>query len=239
MKILTFFLLLLPFTILAKIDDPTILLQKSDAARGGLNDGVSWTIKIVTVQNNETSESYYKIKVKNQNILAVCFNPPRLKDETFLFNDKNLWIYKPNLKKPISVSSRQRLSGQTANGDIAAINYSKDYIATFLKEEKIDNQMTAKLLLKAKSSDSTYDKIHYWVSLSSGLAIKADYLNFDDTPMKTSYFTYQNSLKGKAFISKMEIIDSQFSTNKSTLFYESISEEKLSDSIFNVNNLSR
>ena len=239
MKLLSFFLLLISLNIWATNLNPRELLIKSDQARGGLNHGVRWKVKIETYSNEEKSESQYNIKVKATNILAVCDFPPRQKGETFLFNDKNLWVYRPNLKKPISISSRQKLSGQTANGDIAAINYSKDYEATYISEEKVNGTLAAKLLLKAKSTDSTYDKINYWIELKSGLAVKAEYLNSDNTPIKTALFFYENQFHGVPFISKMEIIDSQFSNNKSILIYENIIEENLNDSIFNVNNLSR
>ena len=44
-----------------------------------------------------------------------------------LFNDRTIWFIKPGLRKPVSISARQRLVGDAANGDIATTNYARDY----------------------------------------------------------------------------------------------------------------
>lgn len=221
----------------------TTLLLKADRARGSLNDGLSWEVSIKTFQDEAVKESTYEVWVKNVDVLAKCLSPVRQKGEIFLFNDKNLWVYRPNLKKPISVSSRQRLSGQTANGDIATTNYAKDYQASSLGQEKINGIKTEKLILKAKSKDLTYDQIHYWIAIDSGLALQAEFLTLDGKAFKKAIYKYENTVevqgKNEPFISEITITDVAFPKNKSILTYSKLKKEKLMDGFFNVNNLSR
>ena len=219
------------------------LLVKSDKARGGINDGISWEVEITAFQDEEKKISNFDIKVKSLNILAVCIAPARQKGETYLFNDRNLWVYRSNLRKPISVSTRQRLSGQTANGDIATTNYAKDYEAQSIGEESVKGEKSYKLLLKSKSKDLTYDQIHYWISQKSGLAIQADFLTTEGKPFKRANYMYANSIsvagKKEPFISEMIITETAFPENKSVLKYKNLKSIKLADNIFNVNNLAR
>ncbi len=219
------------------------LLRTSDRSRGGVSQGVVWDVAIKDIQGKSEKQTDFTVKVKGTNVLAVCTGPARQKGETYLFNDRNLWVYRPNLRKPISVSTRQRLSGQTANGDIANTNYAKDYEAELVKEESINGEKTQELLLKAKSKDLTYDRIRYWISVSRGVAIQAEFLTSEGKPFKRATFTYNNKIKvgGKdePFISEMVISESAFPDNKSILTYTNLRSQELSDSIFNVNNLSR
>lgn len=223
--------------------DAKNLLLKSDQARGGLNEGLEWDVVISTNENSQTSDSTFHVQVKNVNILAVCTAPARQRGETYLFNDRNLWVYRTNLRKPISVSTRLRLSGQTSNGDIATTNYTKDYDAELIGKESIGNEKVIKLLLKAKSRDLTYDQIHYWISEKSGLAVQADFLTLDGKAIKRATYKYENTiqLNGKSapFISEMIITETAFSQNKSVLKYNNLKNQKFPDNIFNVNNLAR
>lgn len=243
MRILLCLAFILNFSHAATSDEARSLLEKSDRARGGMGHGVEWDLDISSLQNGQTKDSTFHVKAKGVNVLAVCTAPARQKGETYLFNDHNLWVYRSNLRKPISISTRVRLSGQTSNGDIANTNYAKDYEAEILAREVIGSEKAVKLLLKAKTRDLTYDQIHYWVAEKSGLALQAEFLTLEGKPIKRATFTYNNSIevdgKKAPFISNMLIIESAFPENKSTLTYKNLTHKTINDSIFNVNNLSR
>lgn len=212
------------------------ILQKSDRARGGLSDGLGWKVKL---ENQDGTGAEYEVQVKGVNVIARCFSPARQKGETFLFNDRNLWIYKPGLKKPVSLSPRQRLSGQAANGDIATTNYARDYEAKIEGTEKIGGKEVYRLFLEAKEKNVTYHKIRYWITKDSFLGVKADFLTLEGGLFKSASFDYKHKLSGKPFVSKMVITDAKKSTETTTLSYSEPKNISLSDSIFNVNNLSR
>jgi outer membrane lipoprotein-sorting protein len=224
-------------------DTAADLLKATDRARGGIASGVVWNAKITTTEDGETSERTFLVKAKGNDANVEALAPARNKGEVFLFNDRNMWFFKPSLRKPVSISARQKLSGQAANGDIATTNYARDYTPKDAGDEKIDGQDTKVLLLKANSNQVTYDQVKYWISKKDKLALKAEFMTLQGVPFKVATFEYKNSMtsEGKTFpfVSKMTIQDSKFPANKSIIEYSKPKAEDLSASLFNVNNLSR
>ena len=229
----------------AKIKAPAAakLLQLADRARGSVQSGVSWDAELVSVEEGETSTRKFNVKVLGENALVEITEPARNMGEKFLFNDLVMWFHKPSLRKPVSVSARQRNSGQAANGDIANTRYARDYNGKVIALEKVDGKDAWVVMLDAKSKDVTYDKIKYWISDKTFLGVKAEFMTLQGKPFKRATFRYGNTIavKGKKqpFISEMVITDAEFPENKSTMTYKAPKEENLSEGLFNVNNLSR
>lgn len=215
------------------------ILRKADRARGGLSEGLAWSIKLET--KGQAAE--YEVQVKGVNVIARCVAPARQKGETFLFNDRNLWIYRPGLKKPVSLSPRQRLSGQAANGDIATTNYARDYAATVEGEEKVDGRDAYRLFLRAKEKNVTYDQIRYWVTKDKFLGVKAEFLTLEGKLFKRASFAYDHQIPAGGanapFVSRMDIEDAANEAEKTSIIYERPQPKKLGDELFNVNNLTR
>ena len=104
------------------------------------------------------------MKARGDDALVEALAPARYKGEIMLFNDRTIWFVKPGLRKPVSISARQRLTGLAANGDIASTNYARDYEGTIVGEEAVDGDPAWKLELKARAKNVTYDRIRSWIS---------------------------------------------------------------------------
>ena len=219
------------------------LLKASDRARGSLEGGLTWDSEVTTVEDSETSVRKFKIRAKGVNANVEALEPARNKGEIYLFNDRTMWFFKPALKKPVAISSRQKLTGQAAIGDIASTHYARDYTPTLEKTETINGEKVYVLMLKAKANNLTYDKIRYWISDKTKRAIKAEFLTLQGVPFKVATLEYNNkvAVNGKSvdFVSKMEISDAKFAKNKSILRYINPRLEEHKETIFNVNNLKR
>lgn len=219
------------------------LLKATDRARGGIEQGASWKVQIQSFENGTENSREFDIKAKGDNAIAEATAPAKNKGEVFLFNDRTMWFFKPSLKKPVSISARQKLTGQAANGDIASTNYFRDYSPMVEKEELIDGDKTKVLLLKAKAKNVTYDQIRYWISISKKLAVKAEFLTLQGSVMKVATFEYKNTLIDGGhrfpFVSRMTIVDGKNTSNKSVMTYSVPRVNAHADSIFNINNLSR
>lgn len=234
------------FTILASVVHAQLdqeLLKASDRARGSLESGLSWDSEVTTIEEGETSIRKFHIKAKGVNAYVVALEPSRNKGEIYLFNDRTMWFFKPELKKPVAISSRQKLTGQAANGDIASTHYSRDYTPTIEKTEIIDGEKVHILMLKAKANNLTYDKIRYWISDKTKRAVKAEFLTLQGAVFKKAILEYNNKIKVNGtmmdFVSRMEIVDAKFENNKSILRYINPQMEDHKESLFNVNNLKR
>lgn len=219
------------------------LLQASDQGRGGLTEGIEWNATIETSENGSSSTRDFLIKAKDHDAFVEALKPAKNKGEIFLFNDRQMWFYKPTLKKPVSISARQKLTGQAANGDIASTHYARDYTATLEKTEELGGVKHHVLLLKAKAKNLTYDQIRYWISDKTHLATKAEFLTLQGKAFKFGVLEYKNVLnvggKNIAFVSQMKITDARSEKNQSIIHYSNPKIANHPGAIFNINNLAR
>lgn len=245
MKKLIFFLgvLMGHLQLSAEPDLAASLLRASDRGRGGLQEGIEWIANIETTENGEVSNREYSIRAKGHDAFVEALKPAKNRGEVYLFNDRQMWFFKPSLKKPLSISSRQKLTGQAAYGDIASTHYARDYSATLEKTEDIKGVKHYVLFLKAKAKNLTYDQIRYWISEKSKLATKVEFLTLQGKPFKIGTLEYNNQLyvggKNIAFVSQLTIVDAKFMHNKSVLKYSKPKIKEHSNAIFNKNNMTR
>lgn len=243
MKSLLFSLIVLLSSVVYSNDLAMQLLQASDQGRGGLKEGIEWNAEIETIENGNTNKREFLIKAKGHDAFVEATKPAKNKGEIYLFNDRQMWFFKPSLKKPIPISARQKLTGQAANGDIASTHYARDYTATLTGTEVLEGVKHHVLLLKAKTKNLTYDQIRYWINDQTKLATKAEFLTLQGKAFKYGYLEYKNTLKlgGRniAFVSKLTIVDAKFGKNKSVISYANPKIEEHPDAIFNYNNMTR
>jgi hypothetical protein len=223
--------------------EPEALLRAADRARGGLDEGVRWTIVLTVDDAGESQSRSYLVRARGSDALVEALAPPRNKGEIYLFNDRNLWFIKPGLQKPISLSVRQRLTGDAANGDIANTSYARDYLGTLAGEESVQGEPCYRLNLQARSKNVTYDKIHYWISKSRLLGVKAEFRTVSDQVLKVATFEYTNKIRTPAgeheFVSSMVLHDPSKPRSSTRIAFGDPHLEQLGDSIFNINNVAR
>jgi len=225
--------------------DPAALLRASDRARGAAaaSAGMSWSLNVVTKDGDESSEAAYTVKVRGDDALAEVVSPARQRGEKILFNDRTLWFSKPGLRKPVSISPRQKLMGDAANGDIASTRYARDYDGEVVGEETVNGVPSWRLELKARARNVTYDRIRYWISKRDRLGVRAEFLTLAGEAFKTADISYDNAMRIGAetfpFVSAMVIRDSLNTRRETVLRYQTPREEPHAASLFNVNNLAR
>ncbi|WP_321818290.1 outer membrane lipoprotein-sorting protein [Paraburkholderia sp. J69-2] len=222
--------------------DPEKILAESDLSRGGGYAGLAWDVNVNSIgaKDVEDEQTLLHVMVADQSSLAEISEPLRNKGFRILQVGRNMWIGKPGMRKPVAISPRQRLSGQAALGDIAATAYARDYAATALREESVAGEPCFVLDLSASRPNTTYDRITYWVSERSGLAVKAQFLSVSGKPLKNAEFTYENrvTVNGRSipFISKMTIRDA-LTADSTTLTFSGIRIKDIPVSVFQINNL--
>jgi outer membrane lipoprotein-sorting protein len=219
------------------------ILQHADRARGNV-DGIIWDITIMTIEEGARETRGLTVKVKKNNTLAKYTSPANMNDRMVLMVDRNMWFIRSGLKKPVSISPRQKLMGDAANGDIASTNYREDYNAVLLGSEPVRGEVCHVLDLKAANKNVTYDRIKYWVSKSRLVGVKAEFYTISGKLFKTAEFTYDNRIKidGEEeipFISELVIHDAIQQDKVTTLTYSNIKVQPIPDSSFNLNVLVR
>ena len=219
------------------------MLQRADQARGNLG-GIVWSITITTNEDGSKESRGLLVKVKKNNSLARFTSPASVSDRMVLMVDRNMWFIRSGLKKPVSLSPRQKLLGDAANGDIASTNYVEDYTATLIGDENVHGEPCALLDLRAAGKNVTYDRIRYWVSRERNVGVKAEFYTLSGKLFKTAEFKYDNRVKVDdreeiPFVSELIIRDAIQQDRITTMTYSNIRVEPIPDSTFNLNVLVR
>ncbi len=214
------------------------ILRRADESRGNLQ-GIRWNVHILSLENGQEQERTLGVAAKGYDFLATMNEPPKVKGQKVLMVDHNTWFTKPGVKKPVPISSRQKLVGGAAYGDIAATNYADDYEVLSVKEEEVEGELCYSFDLKAYTTKATYDKIQYWISKTRQVGIKGEYYTLSGKLFKTARMTYQNQVKinneTRPFISKLAITDALVEGNVTTLEFNNPRLEKVSDSTLDLN----
>jgi hypothetical protein len=218
--------------------DAHSILQNSDHARGGGLPGIVWEIKVLSRDGERTDEPQrILVKAVDESSVAETQEPVRFKGSKILQVERNMWLTRPGLSKPIPISPRQRMSGQASNGDIAATNYAGDYDAQMSATESLDGENCYVLDLVAKHKRATYDKIRYWVSVKRGVGIKAEFYSVSGKLLKTARFEYNNTIEhgGRRvpFVSKMTIRDALIDA-ETTMEFGTVKVKKIAASEFDL-----
>jgi hypothetical protein len=214
------------------------ILQDSDQARGGGLPGIEWEIRLQSRDGDRTDEPQrLLVKAVDDSSVAETQEPVRFKGSKILQVERNMWMTRPGLSKPIPISPRQRMSGQAANGDIAATNYAKDYEPQLIGTETLDGEPCYVLDLTAKHKRTTYDRIRYWVSVKRLVGVKAEFYSVSGKLLKTARFEYNNTIEhdGKRipFISKMTIHDALVDA-ETTMEFGTVKAKKIAASEFDL-----
>ncbi|NMO18786.1 outer membrane lipoprotein-sorting protein [Pyxidicoccus fallax] len=234
-------LVLLAGSARATAPDAAEILKASDRARGGGLPGIRWTVRITPVSGGESEpERLLTLKANATASLAETREPVRFKGSKLLQVDRNMWMSRPGLRKPIPISPRQKLSGQASQGDIASTNYAVDYQGKLLREEEVQGETTYVLELTALNKSCTYDRITYWVSKQRRVGVKAEFFSLSGKLLKSATFEYGNQLthEGRTipFVSRMTLRDALTSA-ETTLVYSDVQVTELARAEFDVNRL--
>ncbi len=224
--------------------DVQAILAAADRARGN-REGVVWTVSLVAREGGgKVTENTFAVQARGFDVLAETIKPAKSKGNKMLMSQGNMWFHKPDLSKPAPISQRQKLSGNAANGDLAATNYAEDYAATRMPDQVVSNELCWVFDLRARSPRCTYDRVHYWVSQSRGVGVRGEYFSVSGKLLKKAEMRYDNQIIGsdgkpQPFISQIEFTSATVSEERTDMTF---SEPKLVDlppSTFDVNRLKR
>jgi outer membrane lipoprotein-sorting protein len=143
--------------------------------------------KLINVEPNGRKKEYVLFTVKKgvDKVAALFLSPASERGRSTLRLGNNMWLYIPNVGKPIRITSLQSvIGGIFNNADILALDYSAEY-----NVEKVDEPDAEYLLyLKAKSKSVAYDRLKMWVDKKRKLPTKIECLTEASMLIKTIYF---------------------------------------------------
>ncbi|MDD2882825.1 MAG: outer membrane lipoprotein-sorting protein [Rhodoferax sp.] len=175
------------------------ILAASDAIR---NPGKSFSVTVTLTEfqagkqvDTSTLTSYSRTQQQGGDFASLIrfVLPARDAGKLMLKNGNDMWFYDPTNKASVRLSPQQRLLGQASNGDVATVNFAKDYKPMLVGEEEIQDgerrkRMAHKLLLTAVSQGVTYASIEMWVDAENNRPLKARFFAESTRLLKTAYY---------------------------------------------------
>jgi outer membrane lipoprotein-sorting protein len=188
--------------------------------------------KIINIEPNGRKKEYiyFTAKKGKDKIAGLFLAPASDKGRSTLRLGDNMWLYVPNVGKPIRITSLQSvIGGVFNNADILALDYSVEYNAENV--EDLDKEYL--LYCKAKTKTVAYDKLKIWVDKSKTLPTKIECLTEAEMLIKTLYFKDIKDFGGGLVRPSIIETDSPlYKGYKSVMIFAKIAKREFPDEVF-------
>jgi outer membrane lipoprotein-sorting protein len=173
---------------------------------------------------------YYTVKKGKDKVAGLFLEPASEKGRTTLRLDENMWLYIPNVGKPVRITSLQSVVGGVFNNaDILSLDYSVEY-----NVEKIEEQGKEYVLyLKAKTKTVAYDRIKMWVDKAKSIPVKIECLTEANMLVKTLYYKDIKDFGGGIVRpATLETDSPLYKGYKSVMIFAKIKKRDFKDEVF-------
>ena len=188
--------------------------------------------KLINVEpsGRKMEYTFYSVKKGLDKIAGLFLAPASDKGRSTLRLGDNMWLYIPNVGKPIRITSLQSvIGGIFNNADILSLDYSAEYDVQ--KVEEPENEYL--LYLKAKTKTVAYDRLKMWVDKDKKLPKKIECLTEASMLIKTLYFkNIKNFEGGIVRPSVLETDSPLYKGYKSVMLFASIKQRDFKDEVF-------
>ena len=219
---------LLPFSAFAL--DGTELLKTIDA---NLNpESFEMYRKLINIEPDGSSKEFvmYSVKKGRDKIASVFLSPASEKGRSTLRVGENIWLYIPNVGRPIRITSLQSVTGGIFNNaDIMRLDYNEEYSC-----ENVEKGEGFYLLyLKAKTGAVAYDRIKMWADQSNLLPTKIECYAASGILLKTLHFKEIKAFSDNLIRPSVIETDSPiYKGYRSIMIFAKVKATELKDEVF-------
>ena len=188
--------------------------------------------KLINIEPDGRKKEYtlFSVKKGQDKTVALFIAPASENGRSTLRLGDNMWLYIPNVGKPIRITSLQSVVGGVFNNaDILQLDYAAEY-----NVEKVEETGNEYLLhLKAKTKAVAYDKLKLWADRDKKLPKKIECLTETDMLIKTLYFKEVKDFGGGIVRPSVIETDSPlYKDYKSVMIYAKIKKREFKDEVF-------
>jgi len=235
-KIILFFVAMM-FAAPVYAIDGDLLLKKVDR---NLNpEAYESYRKLINIEPDGRKREFilFTVKKGEERVASLFLSPASEKGRSTLRLGENMWLYIPNVGKPIRITSIQSVVGGVFNNsDILRLDYTSEYKVSQV-EESGDQYL---LHLKAKTKAIAYDKLKMWVDKGASLPTQVECLTEADMLIKTLYFKKVKDFgEGIVRPSVIETDSPLYKGYRSIMIFAKIKARDLPDEAFTLNFLPR
>ena len=175
----------------------------------------------------------YTVKKGRDKVLAIFLSPSSDKGRSTLRLGENMWLYIPNVGKPVRITSLQSVVGGVFNNaDLLRLDYSEEYKVEKMSEE---NNQTV-LSLKARTNSVAYDRLKMWIDKKLYLPLTIEAYSASGMLIKTLHF--KNIKEFGNGIQRPSVVETDsplYKGYKSIMSYSKIKAKELSNEVFTLN----
>ena len=187
--------------------------------------------KLINIEPSGAKREFllYTLKKGNDKIVSLFISPASEKGRATLRLGENMWLYIPNVGKPVRITSLQSVVGGVFNNaDIMRLDYNVEYDV-----QKIDEQKSEYILdLKAKTAAVAYDKLKMWVDKKAVIPTKIECYAATGLLIKTLYLKETKPFEGVQRPSVIETDSPLYKGYQSIIAYANVKKKIVADEVF-------
>lgn len=232
---ITAVLSLFAFTAIA--DTPDALLKKID--RNLSPESYESYRKLINIEPDGDRKEFilYTVKKGSDKIASLFLAPASEKGRSTLRLGDNMWLYIPNVGRPVRITSLQSVVGGVFNNaDIMRLDYAQEYGVDRLEEK---GGMYV-LHLRAKTKTVAYARVTITADKKSLLPVSIDCMTDEKMLIKTLHFSDVKDFGGGIKRPAMIETDSPlYKGYKSVMIFAKIKERTFPDEVFTMDYMAR
>ncbi|MBN1224717.1 MAG: outer membrane lipoprotein-sorting protein [Candidatus Aminicenantes bacterium] len=210
--------------------DGNSLLQKMDR---NLNpDSYEAYRKLINIEPGGRTKEFvlYTIKKGTDKVAALFLSPASEKGRSTLRLVDNMWLYIPNVAKPIRITSLQSVVGGVFNNaDILRLDYAVEYAVERIE----DTGKEYTLFCKAKTRSVAYDRLKIQAEKKRLLPVRIDCMTEAEMLIKTLFFKEVKDFgRGIVRPSVIETESPLYKGYKSVMIFADIKAREFKDEVF-------
>ncbi|MBU1657618.1 outer membrane lipoprotein-sorting protein [bacterium] len=195
--------------------------------------------KLINIEPDGSKKEFllFQAKKDKDKMISLFLEPESEKGRATLRLGDNMWLYIPNVGRPLRITSMQSVVGGVFNNaDIMRLDFSTEY--DIVNSE--DKKEYLLLELKAKNDTVSYDKLIMQVDKKTLTPLQIECYTSTKMLIKTLYYKELKDFGDK--IVRPSVVETQspmYKGFKSIMIYGKITPKKFADEAFTLDNLEK
>jgi hypothetical protein len=188
--------------------------------------------KLINIEPSGRTKEFvlYTVKKGKDRVAALFLSPASEKGRSTLRLEDNMWLYLPNVAKPIRITSLQSVVGGVFNNaDILRLDYAVEYAAERTEEVEGDTI----LHVQARTATVAYDRLAIRLDRTRLLPVRIDCLTEAGLLVKTLHFKEVKDFGGG--IVRPSVIETEsplYKGYKSVMIFAELKAREFRDEVF-------
>ncbi len=195
--------------------------------------------KLINIEPDGSKKEFliFQAKKDRDKMVSLFLEPDSEKGRATLRLGENMWLYIPNVGRPLRITSMQSVVGGVFNNaDIMRLDFTTEYDVS--KQEKSEVGYT--LDLKAKNDTVSYDRLVMQVDGKSMTPTSIECYTSTGMLIKTLYYKKLKDFGDKIVRpAVVETVSPMYKGYKSIMIYGKITHKSFADEAFTLDNLSK